>query len=174
MNSEQSILLTIRHQMSTLGYSEDEINLQDESISHFTKLLVNNINLERKRKTQLTAPNSEKYKYFCENLNKRGLDQYTYAKDIDEAIAQDDVDGIIMIGKEFIKWLTDDKNMKGDYHIDKTTGEQYQDRDHAHVLSKVPKNELVCAIRKLESNRNDQNSKNIIQNILNELMSDMD
>jgi hypothetical protein len=64
MNNEQSILLTIRHQMSTLGYSEDEINLQDESISHFTKLLVNSINLERKRKTQLSAPNSEKYKYF--------------------------------------------------------------------------------------------------------------
>jgi hypothetical protein len=124
--------------------------------------------------TKNLSEQNNNYKYFCENPNKRGLDQYTYAKDIDEAIAQDDVDGIIMIGKEFIKWLTDDNNMKGDYHIDKTTGEQYQDRDHAHVLSKVPKNELVRAIRKLESNRNDQNSKNIIQNILNELMRDMD
>jgi len=124
--------------------------------------------------TKNLSERNNNYKYFCENPNKRGLDQYTYAKDIDEAIAQDDVDGIIMIGKEFIKWLTDDNNMKGDYHIDKTTGEQYQDRDHAHVLSKVPKNELVRAIRKLESNRNDQNSKNIIQNILNELMRDMD
>jgi hypothetical protein len=124
--------------------------------------------------TKNLSEQKNNYKYYCENPNKRGLDQYTYARDIDEAIAQDDVDGIIMIGKEFIKWLTDDTIKKGDYHDDPTTGEPYQDRDHAHNLSQVPKKELVRAIRQLESNRNDQNSKNIIQNILNELMRDMD
>lgn len=43
MKKENSILLAIRHQLSVLGYSEQEINDQDESILYFAGLLVKSI-----------------------------------------------------------------------------------------------------------------------------------
>ena len=43
MKKENSILLAIRHQLSVLGYSEQEINGQDESILYFAGLLVKSI-----------------------------------------------------------------------------------------------------------------------------------
>ena len=43
MKKENSILLAIRHQLSVLGYSEQEINDQDASILYFAELLVKSI-----------------------------------------------------------------------------------------------------------------------------------
>jgi hypothetical protein len=62
MTKEQSLLLAIRHQMSVLGYSESEINLQDEEISKFTSNIVKGIDFSRKPEvTEITYPDSYKY-----------------------------------------------------------------------------------------------------------------
>lgn len=55
MNNEQSLLLAIRHQMSVLGYSESDINAQDQAIEHFTKLLIQSV--EKEWKTELRRLN---------------------------------------------------------------------------------------------------------------------
>jgi len=141
------------------------------AIIKMKKLLAENM---RRFKTKNLNEETDNYKYYCEDPDKSNFGQYEFAEDIDEAIAQDDVDGIIMIGKEFINWLNDDSIQKGNYHRDETTGEMYQDRDDAYMLSKVPKNEVEQAVRQLESNRNNQKAKNIIQNIINRLASALD
>jgi hypothetical protein len=62
MNKEQSLLLAIRQQLSALGYSESEINLQDEEISKFTSNIVKGIDFSRKLEvTEITHPDSYKY-----------------------------------------------------------------------------------------------------------------
>ena len=62
MNKEQSLLLAIRHHMSALGYSEQEIDLQDDVISNFTNLLVKSAEIGRQpQATTVTHPGDYKY-----------------------------------------------------------------------------------------------------------------
>lgn len=62
MKNEQSLLLAVRHQLSALGYAESEIDSQDSAITHFTKLIVNSIDLERHRQTY--KPDTSGYEYY--------------------------------------------------------------------------------------------------------------
>ena len=62
MRNEQSLLLAVRHQLSALGYTESEIDAQDSAIEHFAKLVINSINLERRRQTY--KPDTTGYEYY--------------------------------------------------------------------------------------------------------------
>ena len=167
MRNEQSLLLAVRHQLSALGYTESEIDAQDSAIEHFTKLIVNSIDMEKNQ--------NEVTKYWCEKSCKEGVGIYEFADDINKALEQDNnIKDIILIGTEFINWLTDDSILKGAYHKNRETGEMYQDRDDAHILKSVPITEIETAITQLKNNENVEAAKNVIYNIITRTCSYLD
>ena len=103
MNNEQSLLLAIRHQMSVLGYSESDINAQDQAIEHFTKLLIQSVDIEKRAQT--VKPNTAGYNYYM-HINDPNFSTWehdalmsTFESDSDwvNAVRNNDIDTCIAI-----------------------------------------------------------------------------
>lgn len=110
MNNEQSLLLAIRHQMSVLGYSESDINEQDQAIEHFAKLLIQSVDI--KNRAQTVTPNTSGYNYYM-HINDPNFSTWehdalmcTFESDSDwvKAVRNKDIDTCIAIHQEVDKF----------------------------------------------------------------------
>ena len=110
MNNEQSLLLAIRHQMSVLGYSESDINAQDQAIEHFAKLLIQSVDIEKR--AQMITPSTVGYKYYM-HINDPNFSTFehdalmcTFESESDwvNAVRNKDIDTCIAIHREVEKF----------------------------------------------------------------------
>lgn len=110
MNNEQSLLLAIRHQMSVLGYSESDIDAQDQAIEHFAKLLIQSVDIEKRAQT--VTPSTVSYKYYM-HINDPNFSTFehdalmcTFESDSDwiKAVRNKDIDTCIAIHREVEKF----------------------------------------------------------------------
>lgn len=108
MNKEQSLLLAIRHHMSALGYSESDIDAQDSTIEHFSKLIIQSVEYENHVRTY--TPNTEGYQYYM-YINDPGFSEMehdaltcTFDSDWEKAVRNKDIDTCIAIHREVEKF----------------------------------------------------------------------
>lgn len=110
MNNEQSLLLAIRHQMSVLGYSESDIDAQDQAIEHFAKLLIQSVDIEKR--AQMVTPSTVGYKYYM-HINDPNFSTFdhdalmcTFESESDwiKAVRNKDIDTCIAIHREVEKF----------------------------------------------------------------------
>ena len=110
MKNEQSLLLAVRHQLAALGYTESEIDAQDSAIEYFAKLVVNSIDLERRRTTHNVDTTGYDYYMHINDPNFSTCEfdalMSTFESDSDwvNAVRNKDIDTCIAIHQEVAKF----------------------------------------------------------------------
>ena len=111
------------------------------------------------------------YKYWCENPDMSRIGAEGFAIDINEAIAENDTEGIIKIAEKFVEWFHDDSIKKGSWY--QKNGELVPDLDDQACFERCNVGQLQRATKLFKSNNSNQSAKNAIQNIIVGLFKDL-
>jgi hypothetical protein len=111
------------------------------------------------------------YKYWCENPDMSRIGAEGFAIDINEAIAENDTEGIIKIAEKFVEWFNDDSIKKGSWY--QKNGELVPDLDDQACFERCDVGQLQRATKLFKANNSNQSAKNAIQNIIVGLFKDL-